>query len=146
MSAVTRMPPADVAAHVAAQDPVRTAPLPPAARVALRMLGLRLAHPAAVVEAVVAYEVAAVHAADLAAQAATGRNLPEVDVRSWEFAEELMAGALAVLAKFGLAHLVSSASWRCVDCDTYNGSGDGVCMTCGGPKSGVLAVSAIGGV
>lgn len=144
MSAVTRMSPADVAAHAAASH-VRSTPLPPAARLALRMLGLRLTLPVEVVEAVVSYEVAAVHAADLGALALSGR-MSDLDADSLDAAEALMAGALTVLAGFGLEHLVSSASWRCVDCDTYNGPGDGVCMTCGSPKSGVLAASAIGGV
>lgn len=85
-----------------------TAPLPPLARVALRSLELKLTYPLPVVRAVTRYEAAAAHAAELAAKAATGEDLPTLDVRSWEFAEELMAGALATLAAAGMLHLVSA--------------------------------------
>jgi hypothetical protein len=84
-----------------------TAPLPPAAVSAMRSLERRLATPD-VVRAVTVYETAAVHAAELAAKAATGVELPALDVRSWEFAEELMAGSLATLAAAGMLHLVQA--------------------------------------
>ncbi|MFF4536573.1 hypothetical protein [Streptomyces aureus] len=63
----------------------------------------------AIVRAVTVHETAAVHAAELAAKAATGIDLPTLDVRSWEFAEELMAGALATLAAAGMLHLIEVA-------------------------------------
>jgi hypothetical protein len=59
-----------------------------------------------VVRAVTVYETAAVHAAELAAKAMMGGDLPALDVRSWEFAEELMAGSLVTLAAAGMLHLV----------------------------------------
>lgn len=64
----------------------------------------------AVAEAVTRYETAAVHAAELAAKAAAKDGLPAIDVRSWEFAEELMAGARATLAEAGMLHLIGGAS------------------------------------
>jgi hypothetical protein len=85
-----------------------TAPLPTPAVAALARLELRLAFPKPVVDAVTRYESAALHAAELAAKAATGNGLPALDVRSWEFAEELMAGSRATLADAGLLHLVAS--------------------------------------
>jgi hypothetical protein len=87
----------------------RTAPLPLADRDAMRRLELRLTVPPAVVRAVAVYETAAAHAAEFAAQSASGRDLPAVDVRSWEFAEELMAGARATLAAAGQLHLIEAA-------------------------------------
>lgn len=83
-----------------------TAPLSSAARSALRRLELRLALPAGIAEAVVQHETAAVHAAGLAAKAASGEGLRGIDVRSWEFAEELMTGARATLTAAGMLHLV----------------------------------------
>jgi hypothetical protein len=62
----------------------------------------------AVVRAVAVYETAAVHAAELAAKAMMGGDLPALDVRSWEFAEELKAGSLATLAAAGMLHLVEA--------------------------------------
>jgi hypothetical protein len=62
-----------------------------------------------VAEALTRYETASLHAAELAAQAASGKDLPAVDVRSWEFAEELMAGARATLAEAGMLHLIGGA-------------------------------------
>jgi hypothetical protein len=84
-----------------------TAPLPTPAVAALARLELRLAFPKPVVDAVTRYESAALHAAELAAKAATGNGLPALDVRSWEFAEELMAGSRATLADAGLLHLLA---------------------------------------
>lgn len=63
-----------------------------------------------VAEAITRYETASRHAADLAAQSASGKDLPAVDVRSWEFAEELMAGAKATLAEAGMLRLIDGAS------------------------------------
>ena len=83
-----------------------TAPLPQPAVAAMDHLGLRLRFPKPVVDAVVVYETAAVRAAELAAQSASGIDLPAVDVRSWEFAEELMAGARATLATAGRLDLI----------------------------------------
>jgi hypothetical protein len=62
-----------------------------------------------IVRAVAVYETASLHAAELAAQSASGKDLPAVDVRSWEFAEELMAGARATLAAAGMLHLIEAA-------------------------------------
>lgn len=89
--------------------PRPTAPLPPAALAALDHLALRLRFPKPVVDAVVVYETAALHAAELAAKAAAGDDLPAMDVRSWEFAEELMAGARATLAAAGRLDLIGAA-------------------------------------
>ncbi|MFJ3289965.1 hypothetical protein ACIPMW_32355 [Streptomyces sp. NPDC086669] len=86
-----------------------TAPLSTAALAALDHLELRLRFPKPVVDAVVVYETAAVRAAELAAKAAAGEGLPALDVRSWEFAEELMAGARATLAKAGRLDLIGGA-------------------------------------
>lgn len=63
----------------------------------------------AVVRAVAVYETAAVHAAELATKAATGIDLPTLDVRSWEFAEELMAGSRATLTAAGRLDLIEVA-------------------------------------
>jgi hypothetical protein len=60
-------------------------------------------------EALTRYETASLHAAELAAQSASGEDLPAVDVRSWEFAEELMAGARATLSAAGMLHLIEAA-------------------------------------
>lgn len=86
-----------------------TAPLPAEAAAAMDHLELRLRFPKPVVDAVVVYETAAVHAAELAAQSASGEGLRAVDVRSWEFAEELMAGARATLAAAGRLDLIGGA-------------------------------------
>lgn len=82
-----------------------TAPLPPLAAAALSRLERSSIAPA-VVKAVAQYETAAMHAAHLASKAALRENLPAIDVRSWEFAEELMAGARAVLAEAGQLALI----------------------------------------
>ncbi|WP_369167813.1 hypothetical protein AB5J49_08055 [Streptomyces sp. R28] len=60
----------------------------------------------AVAEALTVHETAAVRAAELAAKAASGVDLPALDVRAWGFAEELMAGARATLAKAGRLDLI----------------------------------------
>lgn len=86
-----------------------TAPLPSAALAAMDHLELRLRFPKDVVDAVVVYETAALHAAGLAAKAVTGEGLPALDVRSWEFAEDLMAGARATLADHGRLDLIGGA-------------------------------------
>lgn len=65
--------------------------------------------PAAAEAALVTYETARLRAAELAAQSAAGGNLAAVDVRAWEFAEELMAGARATLAAAGQLHLIGGA-------------------------------------
>lgn len=83
-----------------------TAPLPRLAVAAMDHLALRLRFPKPVVDAVVQYETAALHAAELAAQSASGISLPAVDVRSWEFAEDLMSGARATLAAAGALSLI----------------------------------------
>jgi hypothetical protein len=62
-----------------------------------------------VAEAITVHEAAARRAAKLAAKAATGVDLPALDVRAWEFAEELMAGARATLADAGMLHLIGGA-------------------------------------
>lgn len=86
-----------------------TAPLPQLAAEAVVRLELRLSFPAAIVSAVTTYETAAVHAAELAAMAETGKDLPAVDIRSWEFAEDLMSGARATLAAAGRLDLIGGA-------------------------------------
>lgn len=63
----------------------------------------------AVAEALTVHETASVRAAELAAKAAAGVDLPALDVRAWEFAEELMAGARATLAKAGRLGLIGGA-------------------------------------
>lgn len=63
----------------------------------------------AVAEAITVHETAARRAAQLAAKAATGVDLPALDVRAWEFAEDLMAGARATLAGAGQLHLIEVA-------------------------------------
>jgi hypothetical protein len=92
-----------------AQTRISTAPLPAAALDAMDHLELRLRFSKPVVDAVVVYETAAVRAAELAAQSASGIDLPAVDVRSWEFAEDLMAGARAALADAGRLDLIGGA-------------------------------------
>ncbi|WP_405558968.1 hypothetical protein OHV08_33985 [Streptomyces canus] len=62
-----------------------------------------------VIRAAVDFRKQAAHAAELAAKAATAEGLPALDVRSWEFAEELMAGARAVLAAAGRLDLIGGA-------------------------------------
>lgn len=94
-----------------------SAPLPPAASAALSAAdvaaheaGSYVRLPAAVVRAVAQYEAAALHAAQLAAKAATGMDLAKLDVRSWEFAEDLMAGCRATLAEAGRLDLIGGAA------------------------------------
>jgi hypothetical protein len=89
-------------------DEVGTAPLSLAAEAAIRSLDLRLRFPAEIVAAVTVHETAAGRAAQLAAKAETGKSLPALDIRSWEFAEELMAGARKTLTDAGLLHLIES--------------------------------------
>lgn len=88
------------------------APLPAEARAALARLESAFAGKSrvspAVARAVTQYETAAVHARELAAKAATAQGLPAIDVRSWEFAEELMAGAKATLAAAGQLELIEA--------------------------------------
>jgi len=88
------------------------APLPSAAREALARLESAFAGQSrvtpAVARAVTQYETAAMHARELAAKAATADGLPAIDVRSWEFAEELMAGAKAILAQAGRLDLIEA--------------------------------------
>lgn len=86
-----------------------TAQLPVPAVAALHRLELALTTPAQVVAAVTVHETAAVRAAELAAMAATGEDLSALDVRAWEFAEELMAGARATLAAAGRLDLIGGA-------------------------------------
>jgi hypothetical protein len=62
----------------------------------------------AVVRAVAVYETAALHAAELAAKAMMGGDLPALDVRSWEFAEELKSGSRATLAAARMLHLIEA--------------------------------------
>jgi hypothetical protein len=88
-------------------------PLSSAAREALARLEAAFAGQSrvspAVARAVTQYETAAVHARELAAKAATAQGLPAIDVRSWEFAEELMAGAKATLAAAGRLDLIEAS-------------------------------------
>lgn len=91
-------------------DHADTAPLPLAAEAAMRSLELRLRFPAEIVAAVTVHETASERAAELAAKAATGKDLPALDIRSWEFAEDLMAGARATLAAAGRLDLIGGAA------------------------------------
>lgn len=88
--------------------PTPTAPLPLSAESALRRLELRLTVPPAIVRAVTDYETAAVHAADLAAVAETGR-MSDLDADSLAAAEDLMAASRATLAAASQLHLVERA-------------------------------------
>ncbi|WP_265560822.1 hypothetical protein [Streptomyces hygroscopicus] len=85
-----------------------TAPLPPAAVLALRSLELRLSVPAAVVRAVTEYETAAVHARQLAAVAESG-GMSDLDADSLAVAEDLMAASRATLAQAGRLDLIGAA-------------------------------------
>jgi hypothetical protein len=60
------------------------------------------------VEAVAAYETAAVHVVQLAARAESG-TLSDLDADSLAHAEDLMAGAKATLAKAGRLDLIGVA-------------------------------------
>jgi len=82
----------------------RTAPLPPAAAEALAHA---LPH-FPLVQAVVEYETAAVHAAQLAAVAETGR-MTDLDARSLADAEDVMAAAYTVLHTAGRLDLIGGA-------------------------------------
>lgn len=84
-----------------------TAPLPPLAVTALASLE-RAFLPPDVIRAVTVHETAAVRAAELAAKAAVGADLEALDVRSWQFAEELMAGSRATLAAAGRLDLIEA--------------------------------------
>lgn len=90
--------------------PRTTAPLPSAAAQALRRvdLALTLPVPLPIVRAVVEYETAAVHAADLAALAATGK-MSDLDADSLAATEDLMAGARAVLKSADALDLIGGA-------------------------------------
>jgi hypothetical protein len=78
-----------------------TAPLPAAALPALARL--HAAFP--LVQAVTVYETAAVHAAQLAARAESGR-MSDLDADDLAHAEELMAGARATLRAAGRLDLI----------------------------------------
>jgi hypothetical protein len=81
-----------------------TAPLPAAASSAPARL--HAAFP--LVQAVAVYETAAVHAAQLAARAESGR-MSDLDADDLAHAEELMAGAAATLAAAGRLDLIGGA-------------------------------------
>ncbi|MFF8589993.1 hypothetical protein ACF061_00895 [Streptomyces sp. NPDC015220] len=99
-----------VRAEHPATAPVLTEPASPAAVAAMRRLGWALALPMNpdVVRAVTEYEVAAEHARDLAAVAASGR-MTDLDADSLAAAVDLMAGARAVLADADLLDLIGLA-------------------------------------
>jgi hypothetical protein len=61
------------------------------------------------IQAVAKYETAAVHAVQLAALAQSG-DMSDLDADSLAHAEDLMAGARAVLAKAGRLDLIGVAS------------------------------------
>lgn len=84
-----------------------TTPLPSAARAAIRRLELKLTVSPEIVSAVTVYETAAVHAAELASVAVSGR-MSDLDADSLAAAEDLMAGARATLTAAGQLHLVES--------------------------------------
>ncbi|WP_329472694.1 hypothetical protein OIE75_29550 [Streptomyces sp. NBC_01723] len=79
----------------------RTAPLPPAA---VEALARTLPH-FPLVQAVTEYETAAVHAAQLAGLAESGR-MSDLDARSLAEAENVMAAAHTVLKQAGQLHLI----------------------------------------
>ncbi|MFF0588470.1 hypothetical protein ACFYWD_21135 [Streptomyces sp. NPDC003781] len=81
-----------------------TAPLPPKSAAALARV---LPH-FPLVQAVAEYETAAVHAAQLAGLAESGR-MSDLDARSLADAEDVMAAAHAVLAKAGQLKLIGGA-------------------------------------
>lgn len=81
-----------------------TAPLPASAAMVLAKLERSSIAPA-VVEAVTRYEAAALHVIELSDLAAIG-DLSDLDADSLAHAEDLMAGARAVLAKAGRLDLV----------------------------------------
>lgn len=83
-----------------------TAPLPPAAAHAMRSLDLRLQVPGPVADAVLSYRTAAVRAALLADLADAGFKLSDLESDDLAHAEDLMAGAKAILAAAGQLHLV----------------------------------------
>jgi hypothetical protein len=85
--------------------PALTAPLP-AAAVALAS---RMESHFPLIEAVTVYETASVRAVQLAALAESGRMLSDLDADSLAHAEDLMAGARAVLAAAGRLDLVGGA-------------------------------------
>jgi hypothetical protein len=60
------------------------------------------------IHAVTQYETAAVHAVQLAALAEVGK-MTDLDADSLAHAEDLMAGARAVLAEAGMLHLIGVA-------------------------------------
>jgi hypothetical protein len=107
---MTAAAPAAQTAPTPADLPV--VPLPQPAREALSRLEAAFASQSrvtpAVARAVTQYETAAMHARELAAKAATADGLAAIDVRSWEFAEELMAGAKAILAQAGRLDLIEA--------------------------------------
>lgn len=82
-----------------------TAPLPPAAA----ELASRIEAQFPLIQAATVYETAAVHVVQLAALA-EARGLSDLDADSLAHAEDLMAGARAVLAKAGRLDLIGGAS------------------------------------
>jgi len=83
--------------------PALTAPLPPAALAAMAKVEARFP----LARAVTQHETAAVHAAQLAALAESGR-MTDLDADSLAHAEELMAGAKAILAQAGRLDLIEA--------------------------------------
>lgn len=81
------------------------APLPPAATEAVD----RLAAHFPLIQAVTRHETAAVHAAQLAHQAAAG-TLIDLDADDLAHAEDLMAGAHATLAAVGRLDLIGAGA------------------------------------
>jgi len=82
-----------------------TAPLPLAAVKALASLGARFP----IIRAVTQYQTAAVHAAQLADLAESGR-MTNLDADSLDLAQHLMADAHATLAEAGMLHLLDEVS------------------------------------
>ncbi|MEU1043923.1 hypothetical protein ABZ400_02050 [Streptomyces sp. NPDC005897] len=85
-------------------NPAQTAPLSPKA---VEALAHALPH-FPLVQAVAEYETAAVHAAQLAGLAESGR-MSDLDARSLADAEDVMAAARSVLAKAGQLDLIGGA-------------------------------------
>lgn len=86
--------------------PYPTAPLGPVATRLLARLEHAFPH-LAIVQAVTLHETAAVHAAQLAAEAAAG-TLSDLDADDLAHAEDMMSGARATLAAAGRLDLIGA--------------------------------------
>ncbi len=89
-----------------AREPYPTAPVPAAVTKAAD----RLAAHFPLIQAVTRHETAAVHAAQLAARAQADGTLSDLDADDLAHAEDLMAGAQAVLATAGRLDLIGAVT------------------------------------